>query len=252
MGAHRGRGRYAEGYVSYRVISAIAWHTDLVTDGEPVALMDTALAKQAAKWAPARWPRPSTSGQHSRRVGRRVEVGREHDSSELTAVWGKVYATDAAVLRRRLAEMAHGVCEDDPRTIGQRRADALGALAAGADRLACSCGNPDCPSAGDDGRASNVVIHVVTEAAALKAEPDPQMSGAVKSGRRPEPDPPDDTSPKPAPGLLLRGGIVPTPLLAELIRVPAPRCARSASRARHPSAATYRRQSWPSSCAAGI
>lgn len=41
---------YAEGKVSYRVVSAIAWHTDLVTDGEPAALIDAALAKQAAKF----------------------------------------------------------------------------------------------------------------------------------------------------------------------------------------------------------
>ena len=41
---------YADGKVSYRVISAIAWHTDLVTDGEPVAQIDAALANQAAKW----------------------------------------------------------------------------------------------------------------------------------------------------------------------------------------------------------
>src|ERR1700736_1045002 len=41
---------YVEGKVSYRVISAIAWQTDLVTDGEPVALIDAALAKHAGRW----------------------------------------------------------------------------------------------------------------------------------------------------------------------------------------------------------
>ncbi|WP_181909885.1 DUF222 domain-containing protein, partial [Mycobacterium tuberculosis] len=75
------------------------------------------------------------------------------------ALWGRLYATDAAMLDRRLTEMAHGVCEDDPRTLAQRRADALGALAAGADHLACGCGKPDCPSgAGNDERAAGVVI----------------------------------------------------------------------------------------------
>lgn len=44
---------YAEGKVSYRVISAIAWHTELVTEGEPLALIDSALAKQATiLWEP--------------------------------------------------------------------------------------------------------------------------------------------------------------------------------------------------------
>ena len=82
-------------------------------------------------------------------------------------MWGRLYATDAAVLDRRLMEMANEVCDDDPRTTAQRRADALGALAAGADRLACSCTNPHCPAGGNDGRASRVLIHVITEAAAL-------------------------------------------------------------------------------------
>ncbi|MFZ0834828.1 MAG: DUF222 domain-containing protein, partial [Mycobacterium sp.] len=77
-----------------------------------------------------------------------------------------------------------------------------------------TCGNPDCPAGGDDGRASNVVIHVVTEASALQAQPDPQMSGKVN---QPQPNPPPETKARPA-GLLMRGGIVPAPLLADLIR----------------------------------
>jgi hypothetical protein len=97
------------------------------------------------------------------------------------------------------------VCDDDPRTIAQRRADAIGALAAGADRLACTCGNPDCQSDDNDGRASNVVIHVVTESSALQAQPDPHISSEIRRG-------------KPPSGLLLRDKIVPTPLLADLIR----------------------------------
>ncbi|WP_372511902.1 DUF222 domain-containing protein, partial [Mycobacterium bohemicum] len=32
------------------------------------------------------------------------------------------------------------MCAHDPRAHAQRRADALGALAAGADRLGCGCG----------------------------------------------------------------------------------------------------------------
>ena len=57
----------------------------------------------------------------------------------------------------------------------------LGALATGSDRLACRCGSPECPAADDDGRGSNVVIHVLAEADALAAEPDPAMSGSPES-----------------------------------------------------------------------
>jgi Domain of unknown function (DUF222) len=219
------------GKVSYRVISAIAWHTHLVQDDEPLARIDTALAERAAKWGDLSDYKLAQSidfwiDRHDPDALRRMRasarsrdlyVGKRDDESDTTAVWGRLYATDAALLDRRLMEMVRGICDDDPRTISQRRADALGALAAGADRLACTCSNPECPSAGNDGRASNVVIHVVTEASALDAQPDPHMSGDVKSPT-PEPEPPAQAKSKPAAGLLMSGGIVPTPLLAELIR----------------------------------
>jgi hypothetical protein len=62
--------------------------------------------------------------------------------------------------------LAGTVCVHDPRTRAQRRADALGALAAGADRLGCRCGRPDC-AAGARPAASPVLIHVIAEQATL-------------------------------------------------------------------------------------
>ncbi len=219
---------YLDGRVSYRVISAINWHTHLVDDDEPLAQIDTALAKRAAAWGELSdykleqaidfWVRRHDPDALRRtRVSARsrdLYVGNKNDESDTTAVWGRLYATDAPALHRRLMDMAHGVCDDDPHTIAQRRADALGALAAGAERLACGCANPHCPASGTDGRAATVVIHVVTDAAALDGQPDPQMSGEES----PPPDPPIEGTLRPPAGLLLRGGIVPTPLLAELIR----------------------------------
>jgi hypothetical protein len=200
---------YMDGKVGYRVIGAISWQTHLVEDGEVLDLIDTALAERATAWERLsdyklsqsidywidRYDPGALRRTQTRARGRGLEVGSRDDDCDTTAVWGRLYATDAAVLDRRLMQMAHGVCDDDPRTIAQRRADAMGALAAGADRIACACGTPDCPSGSNDGRASNVVIHVITEKSALDAH-----------------------RPKPPAGLLLRTGIVPTPLLAELIR----------------------------------
>ncbi len=218
---------YMQGQVSYRVISAIAWHTHLVNDDGPLVQIDAALAERAEKWGDLsdyklaqsidywvdRYDPDAVRRIRDRARSRDLYVGKKDDESDTTAVWGRLYATDAALLNRRLMDMAHGVCDDDPRTIAQRRADALGALAAGVERLACNCGNPDCPSAVPDGRASNVVIHVVTEASVLDAQPDPYMSGET-----PELEPAFDDKVKPPAGLLMGGGIVPTPLLAELIR----------------------------------
>ncbi|WP_156766896.1 HNH endonuclease signature motif containing protein, partial [Mycobacterium sp. E796] len=67
---------------------------------------------------------------------------------------------------KRLTALAATVCPHDPRSREQRRADALGALAAGADRLGCRCGRPDC-AAGKRPPAGPVVIHVIAEQATL-------------------------------------------------------------------------------------
>jgi Domain of unknown function (DUF222) len=122
---------YMEGKVAYRVISAIAWHTHLVNEDEPLALVDTALAEHATAWgrlsdyklqqAVEYWVDLYDPGalrrSQQRARGRDLYVGKKDDESDTTAVWGRLYATDAAVLDRRLMDMAHGVCDADPRTI---------------------------------------------------------------------------------------------------------------------------------------
>jgi hypothetical protein len=62
--------------------------------------------------------------------------------------------------------LAATVCEYDPRRREQRRADALGVLATGADRLGCRCGRTDC-AAGARPPAGPVVIHVIAEQASI-------------------------------------------------------------------------------------
>jgi hypothetical protein len=86
----------------------------------------------------------------------------------LADISGRVHATDGAALDARLNQLADTVCGNDPRTKDQRRADALGALAAGATQLACTCGGADCtqePSPA--GTGVQVVINVIAEAQTL-------------------------------------------------------------------------------------
>jgi hypothetical protein len=126
--------------------------------------------------------------------------------------------------------MAHDACHDDPRTLAQRRADALGALAAGADRLACGCGSTDCPTGTDpDPRAAAVVIHVVAEAATLDAAPDQHTSGerparpittdmTLAEALAPDPEPDVPAFPTPPAAHLIGGATLPASMVAELIR----------------------------------
>lgn len=234
----------ANGAISARLAGAIVWHTDLIKDPDTLALVDGALAADAARFGPLSVAKTAQAidavvGRHdpaalrrgrARARSRDVVIDQCDGESGTAALWGRLYANDAALLDRRLTEMAQQVCGDDPRTVAQRRADALGTLAAGGDRLACGCERTDCPAALDaDPRAAAVVVHVVADPAALEAEPDPHNSGErpsrpITPGTTPAealaPDPEPDTPPSPRPPAahLLGGGTVPAPLLAELIR----------------------------------
>jgi hypothetical protein len=113
---------FISGKVSYRVVSAIAWQTHLVIADEPVALIDTALAERATRWGRLSdyklaqaidfWVDLYDPGAlrrtRARARSRDLEVGHRDDDSDTTSVWGRLYATDAAVLDRRLMQMAHG------------------------------------------------------------------------------------------------------------------------------------------------
>jgi hypothetical protein len=219
------------GTLSYQVCEAIVNRTDLIGDRATLALVDRAISHDVLSWGPMSnlklqraidfWVDKYDPGAlrrtQSRMRDRDVIVDVRNAQDGVVEIRGRLLLTDGAALDRRLNAMAHGVCEDDPRTIGQRRSDALGAINAGADRLACLCGDPECPAADDDARAASVVVHVVADADVLDAVPDPAMNGerpVAESESEPEP------AQSRAAGGVLTGnrGIVPAPLLAELIR----------------------------------
>jgi Domain of unknown function (DUF222) len=227
---------FVDGAISTRLVAAIVWRTDLIKDAAALALADKTVAEEAIRLGPLsvakteqaidaivdRYDPAALRRTRAAARGRDVVIDSPHGQDGTTNLWGTLYSTDAAMLDRRLTQMAHGVCDNDPRTIAQRRADALGALAAGSERLACGCGNAACPVGVDvDQRATSVVVHVVAEQSALTVAPDPHMSGERPASEAlapdPEPDLPGDGI-KPRSGRVVGGGAVPTPLLAELIR----------------------------------
>ncbi|ETB16926.1 hypothetical protein O973_23110, partial [Mycobacterium avium subsp. avium 11-4751] len=170
---------FRAGEIDFRLFATIVYRTDLITDRGVLAAVDAELAATAARW-------PSmTRGRLAARVDAVVAkadadaVRRAEKQAASRHVWiaemgeglshleGTVSSPDAHALDKRLDALAATVCEHDPRTGEQRRADALGALAAGADRLGCRCGRADC-AAGTRPAAGPVVIHVIAERASVE------------------------------------------------------------------------------------
>ncbi len=189
--------RFLAGDLGTTMITVIAWRTALVT---PAALpaIDTAIAERAHTWGPLtqkklaaaidvwvhRYDPDAVRRTRNAMRGRyfAVETATRADTAGdpatgTVAVHGRLSATDAALTRQRLAVMIGTVCPDDPRTMDQRRADALGAVMAGSTFLACACDDPDCPAKIDDGRATSITVHVLADPDSLHAEPDPDFHG---------------------------------------------------------------------------
>uniref|UniRef100_UPI00037CE3FC DUF222 domain-containing protein n=1 Tax=Mycobacterium avium TaxID=1764 RepID=UPI00037CE3FC len=135
---------FAAGGIDYRAFQTLVFRTDLITDAQVLARVDATLAVLVSR-------RPSlTRGGLAAAVDRVVAavdadaVRRARDAvtgryldvraneSGMAWVEGNVLGPDGHALDRRLDELASGVCAGDPRSRAQRRADALGALAAGA------------------------------------------------------------------------------------------------------------------------
>jgi hypothetical protein len=217
---------FLAGSLSYRVCAAITDRTDLIGDRATLRLVDTAIAKDALTWGALStlklqraidfWVNrydPGALRQVQSRARDRDIIVTVDAAAGTADIVGRLSATDGEIVKRTLTRIAYSVCDDDPRTIAQRRSDAMGALAAGADRLSCLCANPDCPAAADDARAAAVVVHVLADTDILNTEPDPAMHGEDTD------EPPAAPASTPTASGVITGnrGIVPAPLLAELI-----------------------------------
>ncbi len=170
---------FRAGDIDFRLFRIIVYRTDLVTDEAALEALDAQLALRARRWAAMTSHRLAAAvdrvvakvDRDALRRSREDIADRRFDvtptDTGFSCLNGVVFATTGEALDRRLNELAATVCTDDPRTVAQRRADALGALAAGADRLVCGCGRAECEVASTRGRRSGVVMHVVADQSAL-------------------------------------------------------------------------------------
>ena len=170
---------FKAGDIDYRMFQTLVYRTDLITDPDVLAAVDEQLAANVARWPSmtqgrlgaqvdkivAKADADAVRRRTQHRVDREVWIG--DIEGGISRIEGSLLTPDAHALEKRLNALAATVCEHDPRNREQRRADALGALAAGADRLGCRCGRADC-AAGKRPAAGPVVIHVIAEQATLE------------------------------------------------------------------------------------
>jgi Domain of unknown function (DUF222) len=179
---------FKAGDISYAAFQTIVFRTDLIQDRDVLARVDAELAVKVPLWPSLSKGRLSAQvdrivvkadadavrRRKERAVGREISIWDVGDG--LSRIDGVLFTPDGQALDKRLSALAATVCANDPRTREERRADALGALAAGADRLGCRCARPDC-AAGKRPAASPVVIHVIAEHATLTG--DGEVPGSI-------------------------------------------------------------------------
>jgi hypothetical protein len=154
---------FAAGEVEFRVIAAAVFRTGLIIDREVLRSIDLLLARYGPSWNRLsqkrlagvidRWVAEldplALRNSRSAEQDRHVEFGEARDG--MVEFWGALRAADAAVLERRIDELAAEAPADDIRTKAQRRADALASLGAG----------------GIPGTSGQIVVHVLADAATL-------------------------------------------------------------------------------------
>ncbi len=169
----------AEGRTDWRAVRLILSRTDLVTDETLITKVDQSLAARIGAWrgwsrqrivnavdAAVRAMDPDAARERREAADKDRYLAVDARDNGMADIYGTVAAAAAKAFDRRLSQLAAGVCPADPRTLDQRRADALAALTEGR-RLACACGQAECPiRSGDettepDAGGVRVVINVV-------------------------------------------------------------------------------------------
>ena len=165
----------AAGDTDWRTVQVIITRTEFVADSVITGL-DANLAGRISRWhcwsrrriinavdATVRGMDPDAIRERVRQEDRRhVEVIALGDGT--AKVEGIIAADAAATFDKRLTDLASAVCRADPRSIAQRRADAIKALAQGR-RLVCECGTEACTNrSGDAVAPTRMVINVIAGA----------------------------------------------------------------------------------------
>ena len=136
---------FEAGRINEPLVRAIECRTDLVTDPEAMAQRRRVAGRTCAAGGryrcqdrtghrrPDRTARPRRVAPiaHPLATGAMCRSAPPSDEAGYHQLWARLFSPDAAVLKQRVAKLARPVCEADPRTQGERRAEALVAVTAG-------------------------------------------------------------------------------------------------------------------------
>lgn len=222
---------FLTGVITYRIVTAIVNRTLLIKDPDAMAAVDAAIAEHVEEWTALSQPKLQTAidywvdrydpaavrrAENSSR-SRYFEVKPDTNGSGVAFIDASVLSHDGEYIDRRLDALAATVCENDPRTLEQRRADAVAPAMTGADRMPCACGSDECPAAGLT--ASHVVVHVVANEDTLEDATPAELDG-VRPVETIEPNDPTLTGPaQTEPGHVMGRGVLPAPIVAAKLAV---------------------------------
>ncbi|MBV5242084.1 HNH endonuclease [Mycolicibacterium sp. PAM1] len=203
---------FLAGLLSELLVRAIITRTDLITDPELIAAVDADLAADILRWGPQSAKKTEAAIDHiverhdpdavrQSRAGdldRAIEIGNPGDAPGYTTVWARMFAGDAAAGQRTLTAMAYSVCDNDPRTLDERRNDALTALFHGITTLACRCGHTDCDAATNPRPPRELTVYALTDqTTADSASEEPRGDATDADASAGDAQPATPTAPKP-------------------------------------------------------
>jgi hypothetical protein len=177
---------FEQGAISDLLVRTIVWRTALITTPGAMDRVDLELAERVTRWGALSEKKTEQAIdelvdridpgalRHSRSggSGRGVQFGSPSDEPGFTTMWARVYATDGVAIEQCVDDKARSVCDADPRTLDERRADALAPAITGTG-LACACGQPDCDGATRERPAKNAVVYVVADEKSVDAATTP-------------------------------------------------------------------------------
>ena len=126
---------FEAGLVSDLLVRTIVWRTYLITTPRRWPQWTPRWPTGSPAGARCRWPKPRPPSTRwskntiparcaapaNRPPSPTVEFGSPSDPAGTTSIWARLNSPDAVLIEQRVEELAHSVCDADPRGIDERR-----------------------------------------------------------------------------------------------------------------------------------